>query len=714
MTNYPTGVQYRESLQNPQNAFKNLLLRGGTLKLDPLGMPRAISGAFASVFSVTAADGRTWAVKCFTRNVGDQGTRYRAIADALRPLAFGWKVDFQYEDDGVLVAGRWYPVLRMQWVQAQSLISFIEGNLWNPAALAQVANNFAAAVSDLRQAGLAHGDLQHGNILVAPDRSIRIIDYDGMYVPALASAGATEKGHVNYQSPLRTGPEWGPHLDRFSSWVIYASLVLLTIDPTLWPRLHQDGDEALLLRADDFAAPQQSPLLSALATTGEADLVGATSVLARVLGARNLDDIPLLDPAALPAPSHANAYSTTPTPPSAAPAGLPSWVTDAASTTAQSPPPSGSIGPSWIAQHLPPPTVQKATAPGPLRRAAAWMLLALVCLALVTPLLPALGIAALLLALLLLASLRIAYGRSTDRATRQAAHERLRVVRTEAKQVADEKKRLSKELRSREDALGKAIAAAQKQSEQAKLGEQADLLSSDQVLQRAVSDIGTRQQKALSDRGTELGNALRQVQQQHVVQYLGRFPIRSAGLPGVGPALCATLDSYGVRTAADFVSVQTGSNDTYMRLANGNSYKIPGLGVKKGYTLHQWRASVHATAVAKQPTSLPAAVEQGIRAKYESHLQSLSNEERAARSAAAMRRSEIQKKWSAAHAAAARALAEAQRVAAAERAAMTASQAQLDRRTTDVEWRRARADREYQAMSGLNFRGYVTASVKGK
>jgi thiamine kinase-like enzyme len=36
----------------------------------------------------------------------------------------------------------------------------------------------------LNRAGVAHGDLQHGNILVANGKP-KLIDYDGMYVPAL-------------------------------------------------------------------------------------------------------------------------------------------------------------------------------------------------------------------------------------------------------------------------------------------------------------------------------------------------------------------------------------------------------------------------------------------------------------------------------------------------------------------------------------------------
>jgi hypothetical protein len=62
--------------------------------------------------------------------------------------------------------------------------------------------------SRLREAGVAHGDLQHGNVLLVPatdtDRlSLKLVDYDGMFVPALTGAQTGEVGHPAYQHPQR-------------------------------------------------------------------------------------------------------------------------------------------------------------------------------------------------------------------------------------------------------------------------------------------------------------------------------------------------------------------------------------------------------------------------------------------------------------------------------------------------------------------------------
>src|SRR5436305_8445438 len=117
--------------------------------------------------------------------------------------------------------------------------------------MAYLAIRFAELVGELRAAGIAHGDLQHGNILVAPGGDLRLTDYDGMYVPALSGLESNELGHRNYQHPGRRRSEFGPHLDDFSSWVIYASLTALSIDPVLWGRL-DGGDECLLIRSRDL------------------------------------------------------------------------------------------------------------------------------------------------------------------------------------------------------------------------------------------------------------------------------------------------------------------------------------------------------------------------------------------------------------------------------------------------------------------------------
>ena len=45
----------------------------------------------------------------------------------------------------------------------------------------------------MREHVIAHGDLQHGNIIVQDDGTIRLVDYDGCYVPELAGLKSNEK-----------------------------------------------------------------------------------------------------------------------------------------------------------------------------------------------------------------------------------------------------------------------------------------------------------------------------------------------------------------------------------------------------------------------------------------------------------------------------------------------------------------------------------------
>jgi len=234
---YPTGGQYRDSLYNTDLCFRDSVLKGSIVTKDRLEMPKLISGNFASVFTVRSPNNQQWAVKCFTRFVDNQEERYQRISEALRPVKKPWRVGFDYLPEGVMCEGRWYPILKMEWVDAVELIPFIEKHLWDPSRIADLATKFARMIEDLAALGIAHGDLQHGNLLVTSSGELKLIDYDGMYVPSLARMGACEVGHANYQSPARTISSWGPYLDNFSAWVIYASLVALTIDPSLWTLL---------------------------------------------------------------------------------------------------------------------------------------------------------------------------------------------------------------------------------------------------------------------------------------------------------------------------------------------------------------------------------------------------------------------------------------------------------------------------------------------
>ena len=100
-----------------------------------------------------------------------------------------WRVPFDYIPRGLLCNGRWYPILKMEWIEASGLIPFIQDHLWQSATLARLAKEFAALMQELSQRGIAHGDLQHGNLLVTVTGTLKLIDYDGMYVPGLEDLG---------------------------------------------------------------------------------------------------------------------------------------------------------------------------------------------------------------------------------------------------------------------------------------------------------------------------------------------------------------------------------------------------------------------------------------------------------------------------------------------------------------------------------------------
>src|ERR1022692_125716 len=105
---YPTGGDYREALFNTNRCFKDSALVGGEHVVDSLGMPKAISGASASVFTIRGKDGRQWAVKCFTRFVDDQAVRYHRISETLAAVNKPWRVGFDYLTEGVMCQGSWY------------------------------------------------------------------------------------------------------------------------------------------------------------------------------------------------------------------------------------------------------------------------------------------------------------------------------------------------------------------------------------------------------------------------------------------------------------------------------------------------------------------------------------------------------------------------------------------------------------------------------
>ncbi len=620
IASYPSGAMYAEALQNTNLCFKDVDIRGGSVQLTALGTPRAISGNFASVFHVAGVNGRDYAVKCFTRNVLDQHSRYSAVSTELSQLKKPWQVDFEYQPAGILVQGGWYPVLKMEWIEAQGIMAWLQSNLDRPEAIADVATAFGLIVRDLHNASLAHGDLQHGNLLVDKSGQLRLIDYDGMFVPSLVTRGAAEMGHVNYQSPARTLKDYDSTLDRFAAWLIYVSLLLLLEDPGLWVQFHGDGEEKLLFGRSDFVDQRA---LSALTVIPE--LYPAIGFLRSCWSASSLRQIPSFDVKALPTPAEllGAGYAMA----------LPDPALRATSTAVRSASPGGpGLSLDWLTQHLPP--VERVTfsaGRGRARTSLAFLVLVLLSLPLLI-VAPALEALLVLAAVLVLVAVGLpAYRSQPEFTAKREAAAALAVRRSERKaaeaRLAAAALAVAMSLRKEQEEVA-AITGLQDGALKRERAEMDSATAKVQAERRRVSDALQQLQQREAGRMRE---ALSRLQESYVMARLHGSAIGRAKLTGIGPVITQRLAAHGILTAADLRAVEliyTGYGSYSSQVAivvtsQGQRLKIEGLGPVKGNTLKTWHSAVSASAKAGAPSTLPPSDAAAIRGAAEAERQGL-------------------------------------------------------------------------------------------
>ena len=299
-------------LQNPDRAFRDPQLRRCSVEMDAMKQPRPWSGSFAVVYkgilgagdsgnveaqgmkaqsrlstslfdisgsSVRHSPGsREFAIRVFTTRSPQRQERYDLISEYLKSRRLKCLVDFHYTDPGIRSAGdgKWYPLVIMEWVRGQTLLDWVRAMCreGNRRVLAEVAEKWVQTVKELADASIAHGDLQHGNVMITDGGQLKLVDYDGMCVPSLVGRRNLEVGVAPYQHPTRNeNTRLSLELDNFSALVIYVALRALSLDPGLW-RQHVErmGYDKLLFRPEDFQAPAQSPLLDDLMKLPDPDL----------------------------------------------------------------------------------------------------------------------------------------------------------------------------------------------------------------------------------------------------------------------------------------------------------------------------------------------------------------------------------------------------------------------------------------------------------
>ncbi len=290
---WPSIADFSNAVLNPIASFDDPQLKRGQPALDRSGRALGYTGSFARVYQVRSG-GRDFAVRCFTSEVRDHQRRYNQLSQYLRSVNPPGFVEFDYQPRGIRSLGEWYPIVKMDWVNGQTLDEFVENNLRDSNTLKRISDKWREIAIELQRRDIAHNDLQHGNVIVQQGGPIWLVDYDGIFLPEFRGSDSPEIGHQNFQHPLRTGKDYAQHVDNFPALVIYLSLLAVAADPGLWDRNRRfnNGDN-LILKKSDFQCPATSECFRALKNSPSDDVRNLAQKL-ETFCSRPVADVPTL------------------------------------------------------------------------------------------------------------------------------------------------------------------------------------------------------------------------------------------------------------------------------------------------------------------------------------------------------------------------------------------------------------------------------------
>jgi serine/threonine protein kinase len=289
---FPTTEQYSEAMQFPQKVLKDAELAACKVETNGIGLPYPRSGGFAITYKLLG-NGRNWALRVFhkDRTQARLAERYGAVERGIKNSGLPYFVNFKFLVAGISIQTQTYPAVKMEWAEGIVLGTHIEVNRKNKPALMTLRQSIQKMSVDMEKAGIAHGDLQTDNLLVAQNGNLKFVDYDAFFVPEIRNLGAIEEGYPNFQHPKRrTSNPFDEKLDRFSYLVIDSALHALIEEPALWEKTNADP-QGLLVRASDFDSPHTSVSFHSLALN---PAVGNTYKRLAAICEGNYADVPSL------------------------------------------------------------------------------------------------------------------------------------------------------------------------------------------------------------------------------------------------------------------------------------------------------------------------------------------------------------------------------------------------------------------------------------
>ena len=262
---YPLISEYVRAIQDAESNLDSLSHLVPVL--DDHGEPYRSSGAFAVVFKMKDEQtGKYYALKCFTEEQNGRAEAYQQIADELEFIDSPYLTSVKYLDKELFVdcscEDEEFPILLMDWVEGETMETYIANNYTNSYNMGMLCYRFCKMAAWLRSQPFAHGDIKPDNIMVRPDGSLTLVDYDGMYVPAMKGQKSPTIGTRDFSHPLRSVDDFDETIDDFALASIALSLKAISLKSSLLD--DYGASDRLLFSTDDYRDLSNSKVLGAM------------------------------------------------------------------------------------------------------------------------------------------------------------------------------------------------------------------------------------------------------------------------------------------------------------------------------------------------------------------------------------------------------------------------------------------------------------------
>ena len=262
---YPLISEYLAAIQDAHDNLDKL--NHLVPVLDKHGEPYRSSGAFAIVFKMKDEQtGKCYALKCFTEEQEGRAEAYRQIAEELEFVDSPYITSVKYLEKELFVDSNCeddeFPVLLMDWIEGETMETYIAENYTDSYEMSMLCYRFCKMAAWLCSQSFAHGDIKPDNIIVRPDGTLTLVDYDGMFVPAMKGKKSPTIGTKDFSHPLRTIDDFDETIDDFALASIALSLKAISLDSSL---LQSYGaSDRLLFSATDYLDLSKSKIFAAL------------------------------------------------------------------------------------------------------------------------------------------------------------------------------------------------------------------------------------------------------------------------------------------------------------------------------------------------------------------------------------------------------------------------------------------------------------------